>query len=80
MLQKRVSNVPNLPAPTQVTSFFAKFLMVMLMRSNEKRVECRIGVDMGRFTPGTHQPGRQKLYKDSEHLWLLVLDTLNTHF
>ena len=35
--------------------------MVLLTRSNDKRVECRINVDMGRFTSGTHQQGHQKL-------------------
>ena len=30
---------------------------------NNERIEGRIGVDMGRFTSGTHQQGHQKLYK-----------------
>ena len=45
---------------------------------NDKRIESRIGVGMGRFTPGTNQQGNQKLYRDSEHVRKLVVDTLNT--
>ena len=32
---------------------------------NDKIIEGRIGVGMGRFTPGTHQQGNQKLYKEN---------------
>ena len=32
---------------------------------NDKRIEGHIGVGMGRFTPGTHQQGNKKLYKET---------------
>ena len=34
---------------------------------NDKRIEGRI-VGMGRFTPGTHQQGSQKLYKETQSM------------
>ena len=35
---------------------------------NDKRIEGRIGVGMGRLTPGTHQQGNQKLYKETQNM------------
>ena len=49
---------------------------------NDKRIEGRIGVGMGRFTkiyprnPSTRQS--KTLQRDSEHARKLVVDTLNT--
>ena len=43
------------PAPTHVTSFLAKFFMVILMRSNDKRFEDRIDVDMGKLRERINQ-------------------------
>ena len=35
---------------------------------NDKKIEGRIGVGMGRFTPGTHLQGNQKLYKETQNM------------
>ena len=45
---------------------------------NYKRIEGRIVADMGRFTPGTPIKQSKTLQRDSEHVWILVEDTLNT--
>ena len=50
---------------TQVLSLFVIFLMVILTRLYDKRIECRIVIDTltGRFVPGTHQQGHQNFTK-----------------
>ena len=45
---------------------------------NDKRIEGHIDVDVGRFTSGTHEQSHQTLQKHSEHVWVLVVDTLNS--
>jgi hypothetical protein len=35
-------------------------------------------VDMGRFTSGTYRQGNKTLPRDSECVWVLVVDTWNT--
>ena len=43
------------------------------MRSYNKRVDSRIGADMGRFTLGTHQQCHQNITKEIPKLLLVVM-------
>jgi len=49
-----------------VGSYAGKIAQSETKTKNNKRIEGRIGVDMGRITQGAHQKGHQKLYKGAQ--------------
>ena len=69
MLQKHVT-VPTTSIYTSSESL-CTFLMVLLTRSNDKRVECRIDVEMARFTPKKRiNKAIKKLLQRLKKLWV----------
>ena len=53
---------------SRVGSYAGEIPQSATKAKNDKIIEGRIEVGMGRFTPGTHQQGHQKLYKETQNM------------